>query len=57
MNVLSGTLTFNVPRLLIFPWDTILYSMVITAIIIILATIFPTRNVANKEIIEETRQV
>lgn len=57
MNIFSGTLSFNVPRLLIFPWDTIIISMVITAIIIVLATIIPTRSVAKKEIIEETRQV
>ena len=57
MSIFSGSLTYNLPRLLIFPWDTIFISMVITAIIIIIATILPTRQVANQEIIEETRQI
>ncbi len=57
MNIFSGTLSFNLPRLLIFPWDTIFLSMIVTAIIIVIATILPTRRVANQEIIEETRQI
>jgi ABC-type antimicrobial peptide transport system permease subunit len=57
MNIFSGSLTYNLPRLVVFPIDTILISMILTATIIIIATILPTRKVANKEIIEETRQV
>ena len=57
MNQFSGVLTYLLPRPLIIPLDTIFYSMVITSFIIILATILPTRRVANQEIIEETRQV
>lgn len=57
MNQLSGSLSYQLPRLLVIPLDTIFYSMVITSIIIIIATILPTRRVANQEIIEETRQV
>ena len=57
MNELSGSLTYNLPRLLVYPWDQIGWSMIITSIIIVIATILPTRRVANQEIIEETRQV
>lgn len=57
MNIFSGTLTYTLPRMLILPWDTIIISMVITMVIIIIATILPTRRVANQEIVEETRQI
>ena len=57
MNIFSGTLTYTLPRMLILPWDTIFISMFITMVIIIIATILPTRRVANQEIVEETRQI
>ena len=57
LNELSGSLTYNLPWLLVYPWVVIGWSMIITSIIIVIATILPTRRVANQEIIEETRQI
>ena len=52
-----GLLSYFLPRVVDIPWDSVGLSMILTSAIIILATILPTRSVANREIIEETREV
>lgn len=52
-----GLLSYFLPRVIIVPWESILISMIFTALVIVIATVLPTRSVATKEIIEETRQI